>query len=138
MIMKGLSSGYEIEQTVDILNNTCGTEKQNLKKIKQFAYFVTNHIVRDKSILSKKFMSIYVPARDVVEIVNTLDSSPILIPEGNEFIIEKILDKKGDRYKVKWAGYNTPTWEPANVIEEDVPQLVEKFKAYNERPKRNN
>tara|TARA_R110002060_G_scaffold25799_2_gene35334 strand:- start:590 stop:880 length:291 start_codon:yes stop_codon:yes gene_type:complete len=58
--------------------------------------------------------------------------------EGNEkYIIEKILRKElrkesGDRikrlyYEVKYLSYSITFWEPAAILKEDVPNLVNKF-----------
>ena len=63
-----------------------------------------------------------------------------LIPKGEQlpplsaqrkFVIEKILGKKTIKrklyYEVKWQHRIEPTWEPANVIKQDVPLLVKQF-----------
>ena len=32
------------------------------------------------------------------------------------FLVEEILEKKGQRYHIKWKGYEVTTWEPAHHI----------------------
>ena len=32
------------------------------------------------------------------------------------FLIEKILEKKQDKYHIKWQGYSTTTWEPRKTF----------------------
>jgi hypothetical protein len=45
---------------------------------------------------------------------------PIIVDEEEEYEVEEILDSKIARrrlkYKVKWTGYDHPTWEPAELI----------------------
>lgn len=77
MILKGISSGYTIKDTVDQLNMSCGTEKENLKKIKQFAIFITEMIDPELR-LPKQFSTIYIPARNLYEQISILDTSPVL------------------------------------------------------------
>ena len=35
--------------------------------------------------------------------------------------------KKVLQYQVYWEGYDEPTWEPADIVEEDAPLAVEEF-----------
>jgi hypothetical protein len=48
-----------------------------------------------------------------------------------EYKIEKLLDlhfeNKTWQVQVQWSGYRTPTWEPADTIHADVPQLFQSF-----------
>ena len=39
------------------------------------------------------------------------------------FLIEEILEKKANRYHIKWKGYSVTTWEPAS----SVPQFIQDF-----------
>jgi transposase InsO family protein len=45
---------------------------------------------------------------------------PVIVDEDEEYEVEEILDSKmlrrRLRYKVKWTGYDHPTWEPAEFI----------------------
>jgi hypothetical protein len=50
---------------------------------------------------------------------------------SQKFHVEEILD---DRYVeetkqvlVKWLGFDEPTWEPEQVIQEDVPKILESY-----------
>ena len=52
-------------------------------------------------------------------------------PEEPKYTIDEILERKGNKYLVKWEGYKDPTWEPYKTIEEDAPKAVEKFKRKN-------
>ena len=42
-------------------------------------------------------------------------------------IIEFKIKNKIPGYIVKWKGYKEPTWEPRNILIEDVPKLIKKF-----------
>ena len=35
---------------------------------------------------------------------------------NDTFIVEKVLKRKGNKALVKWADYDTPTWEPISAI----------------------
>ena len=39
------------------------------------------------------------------------------------FLIEKILEKKQDKYHIKWQGYSTTTWEPRKNIPKFIRDL---------------
>lgn len=56
---------------------------------------------------------------------------PVIVEGQEEWVIEKLIarEKRGrkDGYKVKWKGWDSPTWEPADTLRQDVPHLVEKF-----------
>ena len=39
------------------------------------------------------------------------------------FLIEEILEKNGDNFHIKWNGYDTTTWEPA----ENIPKFIQEF-----------
>ena len=49
------------------------------------------------------------------------------------YTISDILSHRGDgvnkEYLVSWVGYDEPTWEPAFVIMEDVPELVQRYES---------
>ena len=57
--------------------------------------------------------------------------APIITQGQEEWVVERIVrrEKRGNRngYQVKWKGYEEKTWEPANRLREDVPEMVEKF-----------
>ena len=38
------------------------------------------------------------------------------INQNDKFIVEKVLDKKGNEVLVKWLDYEVPTWEPKSAI----------------------
>ena len=38
------------------------------------------------------------------------------VNSNDTFIIEKVLQRKGNKALVKWANYSTPTWEPISAI----------------------
>jgi hypothetical protein len=48
-----------------------------------------------------------------------------------KFIVERLLERrrKGGKimFKVKWQGYDTPTWEPRSNLMKDVPEMVKNF-----------
>jgi len=52
------------------------------------------------------------------------------------YIISDILSHRGagdnKEYLVSWKGYDEPTWEPALIMLQDVPELVERYEI--ERP----
>ncbi|KAF2495880.1 hypothetical protein BU16DRAFT_538501 [Lophium mytilinum] len=59
---------------------------------------------------------------------------PPIIEEGIEkWIVDKILrrikTKGGDKYEVKWKGYDETSQEPVKQLREDVPDIVAKFEA---------
>uniref|UniRef100_A0AC34QF75 Chromo domain-containing protein n=1 Tax=Panagrolaimus sp. JU765 TaxID=591449 RepID=A0AC34QF75_9BILA len=60
--------------------------------------------------------------------------SPIIGSDGEEqFFVEKILDKDEVdgcwMYKIRWAGYSPThdTWEEAERMQEEVPEIAEEF-----------
>lgn len=61
------------------------------------------------------------------------NSSAIRPINKNEYVVEKIVDKKKQKgkifYLVKWKGYSSEenTWEPRTVLMEDVPHRVKEF-----------
>ena len=42
------------------------------------------------------------------------------------FLIEKILEKKQDKYHIKWQGYSTTTWEPRKNIPKFIRDYFER------------
>ena len=38
------------------------------------------------------------------------------VNSNDTFIVEKVLQRKGNKALVKWADYDTPTWEPMSAI----------------------
>ena len=74
---------------------------------------------------------------------------PAVEVDGHEqFEVEDIVDSKTDRrgcggksrlrYAVKWVGYDDPTFEPAELVWEDVPELARNFhRRYPTKPKPN-
>lgn len=42
-------------------------------------------------------------------------------------ILEHKTEKKKKFYLVKWKGFADPTWEPANIIKQDVPDVVKEY-----------
>ena len=57
--------------------------------------------------------------------------------EQTVFKIEKILEKKKIKniwkVKIKWIGYDTPTWETYSKIKSDVPELMQEFENKNKK-----
>lgn len=55
--------------------------------------------------------------------------------EREKYTIERIVAKVKQNgrwfYKIKWQGFPTPTLEPVNIIQEDVPQMVRAFEHRN-------
>ena len=41
---------------------------------------------------------------------------PELVEGELEYEVEEILQKRGNRYRVKWKGYDDPTWEPLSNL----------------------
>ena len=67
---------------------------------------------------------------------------PIIFNNNVEFEAEKILDSrrvyKALKYKFKWVGYNYPTWEPVEFLQ-NSPKLVHYFhKKYPKKPRPDN
>ena len=60
---------------------------------------------------------------------------PVMITEDRdkheEYEVEAILASKFThrklKYQVKWKGYSDTTWEPAEIIQNDVPDMVQVF-----------
>ena len=58
---------------------------------------------------------------------------PVIIDGTPEYHVEQILKKRKHyskfQYLVKWSGYplSDASWEPAQVIKEDLPEMVEEF-----------
>jgi hypothetical protein len=53
----------------------------------------------------------------------------------HRFTVKSISDQRTGRggmveYRVKWAGYSSPTWEPATVIREDAPEAVKQYELF--------
>lgn len=46
-----------------------------------------------------------------------------------KFIVDKILDKKNNKYLIKWKGYPSSqnTWEPVKNIKQDAPEIAKQF-----------
>ena len=42
------------------------------------------------------------------------------VNSNDTFIVEKVLQRKGNKALVKWADYDTPTWEPISAIPESL------------------
>lgn len=55
----------------------------------------------------------------------------VLRGEHDTYVAESIISKKRENgkifYKVKWKAFNEATWEPAKVIEKQLPKLVKEF-----------
>ena len=55
----------------------------------------------------------------------------IVIQGRKQYVVERIIRREKrngqDGYIIKWKGYTEKTWEPANIIRQDVPTIVEKF-----------
>ena len=66
---------------------------------------------------------------------------PVITEQGEEWAVEKILNAKiegrGKRrfFLVRWEGYTreNETWEPFEMLNEDVPEMIEEF--YRTNPK---
>lgn len=61
---------------------------------------------------------------------------PLVDSSGEErWIVERLLKKQKRRGKpgflVKWLGYPLPTWEPLEILTQDVPDLVTRFSQEN-------
>ena len=54
------------------------------------------------------------------------EPEPELVDNELEYEVEKILDKKGNKYLVKWKGYNDPTWEPRRNLT-NAKEALEEF-----------
>ena len=54
------------------------------------------------------------------------EPEPELVDNELEYEVEKILDKKGNKYLVKWKGYNDPTWEPRRNLT-NAKEAIEEF-----------
>lgn len=54
---------------------------------------------------------------------------PIITPENEKYLVQKIVSKKGNQYQIKWVGYKEPTWEPVSVIKKDVPRMADEFES---------
>jgi hypothetical protein len=57
--------------------------------------------------------------------------------EPRQYRVKCITDKRTvagkTEYSVRWIGYHTPTWEPADVISTDAPEAVKEFEAFTAR-----
>jgi hypothetical protein len=76
-----------------------------------------------------------------------VDNEPVEEPEEDEpaqagtskerYSVRCITDSRSKRgqleYLVKWGGYPKPTWEPADVIQEDAPEEVRKYEEFLKR-----
>lgn len=61
---------------------------------------------------------------------------PLIDSQGDKrWIVERLLRKQSRNgtpgFLVKWLGYPTPTWEPLDVLSQDVPDLVNQFSSEN-------
>lgn len=74
MVLKGLKSKQTIEQTIEKLNRTCGTPQYNLRKVKQFAYFIVKEFTEFP--LSEDFLTIFIPETGMLEELSPLLESP--------------------------------------------------------------
>lgn len=45
-----------------------------------------------------------------------------------EIIAYRVVDGQG-QYLIKWVGYDEMTWEPADIIREDDPEIAEMYDA---------
>ena len=66
---------------------------------------------------------------------------PLITEEGEKYLIDRIIRKEqrrksGDKtrrtyYRVRWQGYgpNEDTWESADDLREQVPELLQAFEA---------
>jgi hypothetical protein len=62
--------------------------------------------------------------------------APVVQP-GPRFRVRAITDAQTvdgtKRYRVKWVGYSSETWEPAAEIEQDAPEAVREYETFLER-----
>ena len=71
--------------------------------------------------------------KDVIPQLVPTEPPPIIVDGHEEFEVDSILDSRLYRnrlqYLVRWTGYGPAddTWEPASMLEEDVPQLLRAF-----------
>lgn len=48
-----------------------------------------------------------------------------------KYEVEKIVERKGDKYVIKWKGYKDPTEEPREKLLEDIPDMIRDFEMKN-------
>lgn len=73
--------------------------------------------------------------RNQIQLVNDSEQWPIpdevVRGDISKYVPEKILGnkiiKRKKHYLVKWRGYDETTWEPANTLKQDVPDMVNKY-----------
>jgi len=82
-VVKGLNMNIPIENTVEILNRSCGTPRENLIRIKQFIHFISTKILEID--LPEEFAYIHNPDHviqesrsglDAYELIRILEKSP--------------------------------------------------------------
>lgn len=85
-------------------------------------YIVSGH---ERSALTKNELQ---PVRE-----NEKVDTSVIKKLGPIYRVEKILDKRKQNrrweYLIKWKYYDTPNWQPASVIQQDVPDVVKEFEA---------
>ena len=56
---------------------------------------------------------------------------PIIVNDEKHYALDRITGKerrgKESFYRVKWTGYDTQTWEPAQVITRQAPEAVQRY-----------
>ena len=60
-----------------------------------------------------------------------VEPGPVVIDGKDQYVVDRIVghEQRGRRrwFEVKWLGYGQTTWEPENMIREDVLQLVKEY-----------
>lgn len=83
-----------------------------------------------------RWQLILVPKDSYDPLTRARSDKPAADSEG-KYEVESILKEMttrqgGKRYYVKWIGYKKPTWEPAEVIQEDAPEKVAEYQSTQE------
>ena len=86
------------------------------------SYYVAD--INNGEIINKKYYEndlLLIPGKNVKNKININERYEI------SKILEFKIKNKIPGYIVKWKGYKEPTWEPRNILIEDVPKLIKKF-----------
>ena len=56
---------------------------------------------------------------------------PVIVDEEEHYVLDRITgkEKRGKKsfYRIKWTGYDTQTWEPAEAIADQAPEAVQRY-----------
>ena len=96
--------------------------------INDYVYVVENIIDGQKKEVHAMRMLFY---KDSLLNVDVNLKDHVAFQKSDKFEIEKIMNDRineGNReLSIKWLGFEECTWEPENIIAEDVPEMVEKY-----------